>query len=329
MGGYGSGRQGGYPTDGATNSVVIDMADLKDLREGMHGAGTLSYRCALRGEEAMIRLELDMRREGDWQAVFSHVTRDRHSEPITYMVDIVPTLQPLGGRRWWFVCPYLNVRARKLYLPLGGREFRCRDGYRLGYASQREDAMGRGHLRLARICRKLGTKYRGLLDGPPPRPKGMRRRTYKRLLGEWWEGYARIDSAFVAGASRLLARLPKRTGLPVALVALAMLSGTDARAETLRCEIAEKHVCEAGTGCRAIPPKVWNLVDMGERTFSRCDSSGCDTYPAHFSKSGIFVIIDAPGRGLVAKVSDGGAFVESATLGTSAYVSFGACRRVP
>jgi hypothetical protein len=27
---------------------------------------------------------------------------------------------PFGGLRWWFVCPHLNRRVRKLYLPLGG-----------------------------------------------------------------------------------------------------------------------------------------------------------------------------------------------------------------
>jgi hypothetical protein len=33
------------------------------------------------------------------------------------------TGEPLGGLRWWFVCPRLNRRVRKLYLPLGGRHF--------------------------------------------------------------------------------------------------------------------------------------------------------------------------------------------------------------
>jgi hypothetical protein len=28
-----------------------------------------------------------------------------------------------AGLRWWFVCPHLNRRVRKLYLPLGGRHF--------------------------------------------------------------------------------------------------------------------------------------------------------------------------------------------------------------
>ena len=49
-----------------------------------------------------------------------------------------------GGRRWWFVCPRLNRRVRKLYLPLGGRHFWSRHAYRLGYASQRGTDIDQG-----------------------------------------------------------------------------------------------------------------------------------------------------------------------------------------
>jgi len=42
--------------------------------------------------------------------------------------------------RWWFVCPRLRRRVRKLYLPLGARHFWSRRAYRLAYASQRGTA---------------------------------------------------------------------------------------------------------------------------------------------------------------------------------------------
>ncbi len=48
-----------------------------------------------------------------------------------------------GGLRW-FVCPYLNRRARKLYVPLGGRHFWSRRAYELAYASQRETKFEKG-----------------------------------------------------------------------------------------------------------------------------------------------------------------------------------------
>ena len=37
-------------------------------------------------------------------------------------VYLAPTRPHFGGLRWWFVCPHLNRRVRKLYLPLGGRQ---------------------------------------------------------------------------------------------------------------------------------------------------------------------------------------------------------------
>jgi hypothetical protein len=38
-------------------------------------------------------------------------------------VYLAPTHPHFGGLRWWFVCPHLNRRVRRLYLPLGGRHF--------------------------------------------------------------------------------------------------------------------------------------------------------------------------------------------------------------
>src|SRR6516225_12110783 len=38
-------------------------------------------------------------------------------------IFLATTRPPFGGLRWWFVCPHLNRRVRKLYLPLGGRHF--------------------------------------------------------------------------------------------------------------------------------------------------------------------------------------------------------------
>src|SRR5262249_2342665 len=53
-------------------------------------------------------------------------------------VYLAPPPPHFGGLRWWFVCPHLNRRVRKLYLPLGGRHFWSRRAYELAYASQRE-----------------------------------------------------------------------------------------------------------------------------------------------------------------------------------------------
>ena len=64
-------------------------------------------------------------------------------------IFVATSRPPFGGLRWWFVCPHLNRRVRKLYLPLGGRHFWSRRAYELAYASQRETKYDRA-LRRAR-----------------------------------------------------------------------------------------------------------------------------------------------------------------------------------
>ena len=61
--------------------------------------------------------------------------------PIECRIQLVTTRPHFGGIRCWFLCPLVvdgtscTVRARKLYLPLGGRYFGCRRCYGLTYAS--------------------------------------------------------------------------------------------------------------------------------------------------------------------------------------------------
>jgi hypothetical protein len=64
---------------------------------------------------------------------------------------------PFGGLRWWFVCPHLNRRVCKLYLPLGGR---------------------------LRRARKLRLRLGGdpTDDEYPDKPPRMRWATYNRLM---------------------------------------------------------------------------------------------------------------------------------------------------
>jgi hypothetical protein len=87
---------------------------------------------------------------------------------------------PFGGLRWWFVCPRLNRRVRKLYLPLGGRPFRSRLAYRLAYASQRETLGDRASRTTRKLCRRLGGDPED--DSYPDKPRRMRWNTYNRLM---------------------------------------------------------------------------------------------------------------------------------------------------
>jgi hypothetical protein len=96
---------------------------------------------------------------------------------------LLATSRPkFGGLRWWFVCPRLNRRVRKLYLPLGGRHFWSR-AYRLVYASQRSTALDRAHRGQAKIKARLIGDHDPREWDLPPKPKWMRWRTYQRYVG--------------------------------------------------------------------------------------------------------------------------------------------------
>jgi hypothetical protein len=95
-------------------------------------------------------------------------------------IFLATTRPPFGGLRWWFVCPHLNRRVRKLYLPLGGRHFWSRHAYELAYASQRETKFARALRRARKLRLRLGGDPTG--DEYPDKPPRMRWATYNRLM---------------------------------------------------------------------------------------------------------------------------------------------------
>ena len=113
-----------------------------------------------------------------------------------------------------------------------------------------------------------------------------------------------------------------------AAVALTVSIGSlaSAHAQVLRCDINTKYQCAPSGGCTTVTPTIWNIIDLGKRTVSRCDAKGCDTYPAQFAVSGAFINIALPERGMLAKASaDWSSFSEVATLTNVVLVSFGRC----
>ena len=95
-------------------------------------------------------------------------------------IFLATTRPPFGGLRWWFVCPRLNRRVRKLYLPLGGRHFWSRRAYELAYASQREAKYDRALRRARKLRLRLGGDPTD--DEDPDKPPRMRWATYNRLM---------------------------------------------------------------------------------------------------------------------------------------------------
>jgi hypothetical protein len=98
-----------------------------------------------------------------------------------------------GKTRPWFVCPVCERRAGLLYMRAG--RFACRQCQRVSYVSQSCDALDRTWRRQSKIEARLGDDWR--------RPKGMRQRTYDRLIAELVDCEELRDAAFCEKAMRL------------------------------------------------------------------------------------------------------------------------------
>jgi hypothetical protein len=98
-------------------------------------------------------------------------------ESLVYCIRLQTTRPPFGGARWWFTCPLVaddvpcDRRVAKLYLPPGGRNFGCRECYKLTYRSAQEHDARVGALLKDPAALEAGLQ-RGLSDMSPG---GMRR----------------------------------------------------------------------------------------------------------------------------------------------------------
>lgn len=205
MGGSGSGRTGGRPTYESCASLVLTTTSFAraGLRAGMKGIWTVTY--ANSGKPFPVSITIDTTDPHFPFLQLSHARRSHPPASETYRVPLRTTPQRFGGIRWWFECPRTGRRCTKLFLPLGGHQFWSRYAWRLGYASQREDAAGRAQRQARKISAALGDADHWM-DGPPPKPKWMRWRTYERRAARLAVYNDANDAAFVASAARLFRR---------------------------------------------------------------------------------------------------------------------------
>jgi hypothetical protein len=208
VGGFGSGRQGRRPTVEEGFSLDINGL-LRDrgitpggwrwgtLRWTVVGTGrevsSLSYEANLADPDAAwLRLRYTM---GDGEA----------RQTFDYKVYLTTTRPPRGGVRWWFLCPSSGRRCAKLHRPPGGDLFAARQTWRLGYHSQRVAPLERRRQaaegRALQLRRRLGgaASRRLYYEGVPPRPKGMHRKTYRRLRREMEKAEREVERWLWAG----------------------------------------------------------------------------------------------------------------------------------
>jgi hypothetical protein len=129
----------------------------------------------------------------DWVRLKYEMTDYWTGEPLAIddKIFLATSRPPFGGLRWWFVCPQLNRRVRKLYLPLGGRHFWSRRAYELAYASQRETKYDRALRRARKVRLRLGGDPAD--DEYPDKPPRMRWATYNRLMDRLIAADAVVD----------------------------------------------------------------------------------------------------------------------------------------
>lgn len=90
-----------------------------------------------------------------------------------------------GGGQWYFVCPRTNAYCSVLWLPPGATFFASRKhwGRRVAYGSQFQARHDRALSQAQTIRYRLaGADFAGIDEFDPPKPKGMRWRTYDRLI---------------------------------------------------------------------------------------------------------------------------------------------------
>ena len=115
------------------------------------------------------------------------------------------------GRKWWFVCPVLGVRARALYLPRGARYFRSRQACDLAYETEHLDDRERAWRRVRKCRRLLGSDPDGLGEPYPGRPPQMSPARYARLLDRLDAAEDDLDLPLTLGGPRFAYRPDRHT----------------------------------------------------------------------------------------------------------------------
>jgi hypothetical protein len=196
MGKYGS-ESGGPTVEGALRLDIDKMMQWRVIRPPDYVAGEMTFN--FDDDKLTIKFESRVNEHQESWLRLQYTINDYWTGQ-THQIDdkifLVSTRPPFGGLRWWFMCPRLNCRVRKLYLPLGGRHFRSRQAYGLVYSSQRETAYDRAMRRVHKLYLRLGGDPAD--DEHPKKPKRMRWTTYHRLVDKLAAAERVVDEMLAA-----------------------------------------------------------------------------------------------------------------------------------
>ena len=120
-------------------------------------------------------------------------------------ITLVSRPRHFGGRQWFFQCPATNRLATVLWRPPGATSFCSRQafGRQVAYRSQFLDRDNRAHAGKERIKARLIGDHDPDEWQLPPKPKGMRWKTYNKYEGR----FDRYEEILDHGCAELVAKL--------------------------------------------------------------------------------------------------------------------------
>ena len=117
-----------------------------------------------------------------------------------YKIYLTSTVPNYGGKRWWFICPVLGCGKRVGVLYMGSI-FACRHCCNFAYSTQNETPPFRHLYKAQKIHRDLGGDGCSPGENIPPRPKGMRWKTYQHNVKKMTDAYSSATNGMLALAA--------------------------------------------------------------------------------------------------------------------------------
>lgn len=186
---YGAGRPGHR-----AKAEHLQRVDIRDWhRHGRLWVGSSFSWSWTRGDEPSGSIGVHVYGPTVLALQYNITGNDGHKRDASQTIRITHTPCHYGKERPWFVCPVCQRGAGLLYMRAG--RFACRHCQRVAYASQSCDALDRMWRKQAKIEARLGEHWQ--------RPKGMRQRTYTRLVDMLEDCEYRRNLAFCDLAARL------------------------------------------------------------------------------------------------------------------------------
>ncbi|MFC6836983.1 hypothetical protein [Halomarina ordinaria] len=208
MGGWGSGRDSYATTPNVEECHTLDVNAFTELVDHPGAFGPYAWydnggngdKVAEIGVRALPVDDASVERATHLRVEYT-VTDNRTDETTdhAYPIALNYTACNFGGSRPWFRCPMVGCGTRigKLYRPLNGQIFACRECHELGYRSCREsgDEVKQAERRYRRAYAKIDSNNRRPHPNstdypyPPGRPAGMHRETYETHLTKLRDAY--------------------------------------------------------------------------------------------------------------------------------------------